>query len=73
MREPARYREELEALNAMFPTKAHLKIRDVAAYFGRSVNTVKKQYPFICKSEGGSGCTKAQLAMAIAERTKHES
>lgn len=70
MRELPLYREELEALNVAFPARAHLTIRDVASYFGSSVNTAKKNYPFIKKDKSGSGCTKQQLARAIAERKR---
>ena len=44
--------------------------KDAAAYLGSSVNTVKKNYPFIKKDKSGSGCTKQQLARAIAERKR---
>ena len=66
MREPIGYREEIEALNGFFPARNHLSIRDVADYCGISTNTAKKRFPFIQRKNGRSGCTKAQLAMAIA-------
>ena len=68
MRESILYREEYEAIDGFFPARQHLSITDVACYMGVSKNTAKKMFPFIRKRDGQSGCTKGQLARAIAER-----
>ena len=70
MREPKLYREVIESLNLFFPKQNHLHIKDVAEYEGVSINTAKSRYPFIKRDKSGAGCTKQELAMAIAERKK---
>ena len=67
MREPKLYREEYERIHAAFPGHHYLTIREVAAYLGCSPNTAKKRFPFITRRTGHAGCTKAQLARALAE------
>ena len=70
MREPKLYREEYANINAAFPERSYLTIKDVAAYIGCCPNTAKKRYPFITRQTGYAGCTKAQLARALAEEVR---
>lgn len=69
MREPTRYREEIEQLMAAFPAKNWLSIKDVANYFNVSVNTAKKRYPFIKREKGKAGCSIAELAWKLANES----
>lgn len=69
MREPTRYREEVEQLKAAFPAQNWLSIKDVATYFNISVNTAKKRFPFIKREKGRSGCSIAELAWELADES----
>lgn len=67
MREPDYYRQNIERLNCQYPKKDRLTILDVAEYNGVSVNTAKKRFPFIKRSEENpsGGCYKTTLARAM--------
>lgn len=67
MRESESFRSEMEQLNLRFPGKSVLTILDVASYTGKSVNTVKKRFPFVKRSADNpsGGCTKTTLAKAM--------
>ena len=67
MRESVGFREELENLRTVFPSKNYLSIKDVADYLGCSVNTAKKRYPFIRKTKGASGCSAVALARELSK------
>lgn len=68
MRETATFRTNLEQLNRAFPGREFLRISDVARFAGCSVNTAKKRFPFIKRSENNSGgCSKVQLAKELAK------
>ena len=67
MREPTRYREEVEQLKAAYPAQNWLSIKEVAAYLNISVNTAKKRYPFIKREKGKSGCSIAELAWVLSK------
>lgn len=67
MRESPTYRTNLQQLNERFAHE-ELTISEVAAFIGKSKNTAKKRFPFICRSATNSGgCTKTQLAKALSE------
>lgn len=70
MRESPTFRAELEQINVRYPKQEMLKIHEVADYMGISINTAKKRFPFIRKSETHKGgCTKVQLAQELSRRT----
>ena len=60
-REKSGYRANLELLNKRFPDKEALNATEVAAFLGRSRQTVKKHIPF--NSMGL--ITKADLARVV--------
>ena len=67
MRESPTYRTNLQQLNERFEHEV-LTISEVADFIGKSKNTAKKWFPFICRSATNSGgCTKTQLAKALSE------
>lgn len=67
MRETATFRSTLEQLNRAFPEQELLRISDVAMFAGCSVNTAKKRFPFIRRTQNNSGgCTKVQLARELS-------
>ena len=45
-REKASYRDNIERIKERFPDKEMLKIRDVAAFTGLHIDTVKKIFTF---------------------------
>lgn len=45
-REKEAYRDNVERLKEMFPSKELLNIKDVIAFTGASRKTVAKRYPF---------------------------
>lgn len=68
MRETATFRTNLEQLNRAFPEQEFLRISDVARFAGCSVNTAKKRFPFIRRTQNNNGgCTKVQLARELAK------
>jgi hypothetical protein len=67
MRESPTYRTNLQQLNERFEHEV-LTISEVAAFIGKSKNTAKKRFPFICRTDTHTGgCTKTQLAKALSE------
>lgn len=67
MMESPTYRTNLAQLNERYRHE-ELTISEVAAFIGKSKNTAKKRFPFICRSATNSGgCTKTQLAKALSE------
>lgn len=67
MRESPTYRTNLQQLNERFAHEV-LTISEVADFIGKSKNTAKKRFPFICRTDTHTGgCTKTQLAKALSE------
>lgn len=67
MRESPTYRTNLQQLNEHFEHEV-LTISEVADFIGKSKNTAKKRFPFICRTDTHTGgCTKTQLAKALSE------
>ena len=67
MRESPTYRTNLQQLNERYSHEV-LTISEVAAFIGKSKNTAKKRFPFICRTNTHTGgCTKTQLAKALSQ------
>lgn len=63
MREKEHYRDMLVRLDERFPDAELLNIKEVAAFLGKSINTVKKHYGKYFKNRVIS---KSQLASLLA-------